>query len=110
VKIGEVKEAILRNGFSYTPHLRELYEASREISEFAAGFRGVIYYTSIAEMIIAANDGVKDAYAAAKGRVLDAINDEESTATDIILARHKYKSEAGATAASIKFLNMSKWK
>ena len=110
LSIRMMKAYLHMSGFSYTPHLRELYEASREISEFAAGFRGVIYYTSIAEMIIAANDGDKDAYAAAKGRALDTINDEESTATDIILARHKYKSEAGTTAASIKFLNRSKWK
>ena len=110
LSIRMMKAYLHMSGFSYTPHLRELYEASREISEFAAGFRAVIYYTAIAEMIISRHGGDAPAYAEAKKKALDALGGEKTTVMDIILARHKYKSEAGASAASIKFLNRSKWK
>ncbi|MBQ9745916.1 MAG: hypothetical protein IJW21_03760 [Clostridia bacterium] len=94
--------------FSYTPHLRELYEAAQGVDGLEAGFRGVIYYTAIAEMIVSRHDGDKEAYSRAKSRALDALYGENASPVDIILARHRYKNEAHATDASICFLKKAK--
>ena len=94
--------------FQYTPCLCELYEASKGTSDFEAGFRAVIYYTAIAEMIISRHGGDAPAYAEAKKKALDALGGEKTTVMDTILARHKYKNEAGATEASLDFLKKSK--
>jgi hypothetical protein len=110
VSVRMMKAYLHSVNFQYTPRLRELYEAYIGVDGLEAGFRGVIYYTAIAEMIVSAQDGDKEAYARAKARALDALYGEKPSATDIILARHKYKNEANATDDSIKFLNKSKWK
>jgi hypothetical protein len=110
VSVHMMKAYLHSVNFQYTPRLRELYKAWLGVDGLEAGFRGVIYYTAIAEMIVSAQDGDKEAYARAKARALDALYGEKPSATDIILARHKYKNEANATDDSIKFLNKSKWK
>ena len=94
--------------FKYTNHLRELYEASLGVNGLEAGFRSVIYYTAIAEMIIASEDGKMEAYSRAKARAQSALCGEESSPVDMILARHRYKNEASATDASIKFLKKAR--
>jgi len=94
--------------FSHTPLLRELYEAASGLDGLEAGFREVIYYTAIAEMIIFKNDKDKEAYACAREKALEALYGEKASSADNILARHKYKNEAKATKASINFLKKLK--
>ena len=94
--------------FKYTSRLRELYEAAAGVDGLEAGFRSVIYYTAIAEMIISAEDGNKEAYRIARSRAQSALDGEKISPVDLILASHKYKNEAQATDASINFLRRAK--
>ncbi len=108
ISVRMMKAYLHAKKFSYTLRLRELYEAASAVDGLEAGFRRVIYYTAIAEMIISAEDGNREVYDRARARALDALGGEKNTVTDIILARHKYKNEARATKASLNFLKKSK--
>ncbi len=110
ISVRMIKAHLHTVNFSYTPHLRELYGAVLQMGDFEAEFREVIYYTAIAEMLISQNDANKEAYSRAKARALEALCEEKRSAMDVILARHKYKSEAYATKSSVNFLKKSKWK
>lgn len=90
--------------FRFSSCLYVLYSTTMKANSFSLSMRQNLFYVSIAEIIIAEyeknNDKIKDAI----NNALSALNKKETTETDKILKKHKYKDDAFASHEALQFL------
>ncbi|MBR3767764.1 MAG: hypothetical protein IKL10_05945 [Clostridia bacterium] len=90
--------------FCYSDYINELYNALLKADEFTASFRRFIFYRSVTEIIIAKKNEDTKLHKTAFDNAMKALDGSKKTGMDMLLLRHKFEDEAGATKEALEFL------